>query len=101
MRVVLLICAFMLSLAGCIRQAPTEGARPVAGYDFEVRRAGGGHTKGQSATFSIDDNTNRVQLKDGRLTVNGKEYGPIADGGKILVDENANVTVNGQPRSPE
>jgi hypothetical protein len=79
MRVVLLLCAFTLSLVGCNRQVPTEGVRPIAGYDFEVRRPGGGHTKGQAATFSVDDNTNRVELKDGRLTVNDKGYGPIDD----------------------
>ena len=99
MRVVLLICAFTLSPAGCDRPAST--ARPIAGYDFEVRRVGGGYTKGQAATFSVEDDTNRVELKDGRLTVNDKRYGPIADGAKILVGENAAVTVNGQPRSPE
>lgn len=70
-------------------------------YDFEVRRPGGGHTKGQAATFFVEDGTNTVELKNGRLSVNGKSHGVVAGGAKIVVDEGGKVTVNGQPRSPE
>jgi hypothetical protein len=101
MRVRLLLGTVALSLAGCYRPVPNDGIRPVAGYDFEVRRPGGGYTKGQAAEFAVQDGTNRAELKDGRLTVNGKQYGPIADGAQILVDESGKVTVNGQSRSPE
>ena len=86
---------------GCTRTSPHSPVPPVMAYDFEVRRPGGGHTKGQAATFSVEDGTNTVELKDGRLTVNGKAFGTIAGGAKIVVDEAGKVTVNGQPRSPE
>lgn len=88
-------------VAGCNRRAPAEAERPIAGYDFEVRRTGGGYTKGHGATFSVQDGSNVTELKDGRLRVNGKGYGAIADGAKIVVDENGVVTINGQARSPE
>jgi len=101
MRGVLVTGAVALCLAGCNRPASTEAVSPVAGYDFEVRRPGGGHTKGQAASFSLQDGTNVAELKGGRLTVNGKGYGAIADGAKIVVDERGTVTVNGQTRSPE
>ena len=101
MRASLLTVLAAATLAGCTRTAPSNSVPPVAGYDFEVRRPGGGHTKGQAATFSVQDGTNVVELKDGRLNVNGKTYGTIADGAKIVVDESGNVSVNGQTRSPE
>lgn len=101
MRASLLMILAVATLAGCTRTSPHSPVPPVLAYDFEVRRPGGGHTKGQAATFSVQDGTNSVELKDGRLTVNGKSYGKIADGAKIVVDEAGKVTLNGQPRSPE
>jgi hypothetical protein len=101
MRVSLLTVLAAVTLAGCTRTAPSPSVPPVMAYDFEVRRPGGGHTKGQAATFTVEDGTNVVELKDGRLTVNGKSHGTIAGGAKIVVDEAGKVTVNGQPRSPE
>jgi hypothetical protein len=101
MRVSLLIIAATLTGAGCSRPQSHEAVRPVAGYDFEVHRAGGGRTTGNAATFSVHDGANVTQLKDGRLTVNGKGYGSIADGAKIVVDETGKVTINGQAHSPE
>lgn len=101
MRAVLTFFAIAVTFVGCNRSIPTEVAHPVAGYDFEVLRVGGGLTKGQAAEFSVQDGTNVTELKDGRLTVNGKRYGNIPDGKKILVDEDGAVTLDGQPRSPE
>ncbi len=98
-------CVLLAIVALCFAGLQSTGidscVTPVAGYDFEVRRPGGGHTKGQAASFSVQDGTNTAELKDGRLTVNGKQLGAIPDGAKILVDENGIVTVNGQTRSPQ
>ena len=39
-------------------------------------------------------------IKDGRLTVNGKDHGAVKSGDKVRVDEDGNVTVNGEARQP-
>ena len=102
MRTFFLLVLAAVALAGCAkRKGPPSPAFPVLGYDFEVRRPGGGHTKGQAATFSVQDGTNKVELKDGRLTVNSMSYGKVADGAKIIVEESGKVIVNGETRSPE
>ena len=101
MRASVLTVLVAVALAGCTRTAPPNPVAPIIAYDFEVRRPGGGHTKGQAATFFVEDGTNTVELKDGRLTVNDKSYGTIAGGAKVHVDEAGKVSINGQPRSPE
>ena len=101
MRTGLFIAMVVAVLAGCNRPPPSPPVRPVAGYDFEVHRPGGGYTKGQAATFTVQDEANVVELKNGRLTVNGKQYGAIADNAKIVVKENGEVTVDGRDRLPE
>jgi hypothetical protein len=100
-----LVTCVTVFLGGC-NQPPQPGAgsgtvKPVAGYDFEVRGADGSYTKGQGATFSVQAGANSAEVKDGKLTVNGKAYGAVADGATIRVDGNGNVSVNGEERSPE
>jgi hypothetical protein len=93
-----------LVLGGCSqtsRPGPGGTTTPVAGYNFEVRGAGGAHTRGQAATFSIQAGANSAEVKDGKLTVNGKSYGVVADGATILAEETGKVTLNGQERRPE
>src|SRR5262245_7308764 len=103
MRAVLSMVAVSIALVlgGCGQTSQPGTAKPVAGYNFEVRGAGGAYTKGQAATFSAQAGANSAEVKDGKLSVNGKSYGVVADGATILVEESGKVTVNGQERRPE
>jgi hypothetical protein len=90
---------------GCSKPSPSGVSggtgKPVAGYDFEVRGAAGSFTRGQAETFSVQSGASSAEVKDRKLTVNGKAYGTVADGATILVEENGKVLVNGKERLPE
>jgi hypothetical protein len=89
---------------GCSQPSPpgaAGGTVPVAGYEFEVRGPAGSVTRGHAATFSVQSGHTSAELKDRKLTVNGKTYGTVADGATILVEENGKVSVNGKERLPE
>jgi hypothetical protein len=73
-----------------------------ANYKYEVRGKGGMISRGQGESLTATWDGNEVlSVKDGRLTVNGKSYGPLKDGDSILVNEEGKVTVNGVSRTPE
>jgi hypothetical protein len=40
-------------------------------------------------------------IKDGLLAANGKSYGRLNDGDRILLDKDGAVYVNGEKREPE
>jgi hypothetical protein len=101
----MLVTSVAVILGGCNEPSqPGAGGgtvKPVAGYDFEVRGADGSYTKGQAATFSVQAGANFAEVKDGKLTVNGRAYGAVADGATIRVDGNSKVSVNGKERLAE
>ncbi len=41
-----------------------------------------------------------ASIREGKLTVNGADYGPVENGDKILIEPNA-VKLNGQERKPK
>jgi hypothetical protein len=97
--VTVFLISIVAAFGGCRQPSPPVTA--MAGYDLEVKGAGGAFTRGHGETFAVEAGQNVVNLKDRRLTVNGKAYGAIADGASILVDENGKVSVNGQERLPD
>jgi hypothetical protein len=100
-----IVVSVALLLGGCGQSPPAgsgdKAVHPVAGYEFEVRGADGAHTSGHAETFSVQAGANSAEVKGGKLTVNGKAYGAVADGAKIIVDVNGKVTVNGDESLPE
>ena len=42
----------------------------------------------------------RVEVKDGQLRALGKDYGTVAAGDSVVLDEKDVLTVNGQKRDP-
>jgi hypothetical protein len=97
----ILVASLAVTFGGCSQPSQSDTVKPVAGYDFEVRGADGSHSKGQAATFSVQAGANSAAAKDGKLTVNGKAYGVVADGATIRVDESGKVSVNGKERLPD
>jgi hypothetical protein len=72
-----------------------------ARYRYEVLGANGTVQRGEAGEFSLTGGSIAVAVRGGRLTVNGKGYGPLQDGDLIRVAEDGHVTVNGTPRPPE
>jgi hypothetical protein len=105
---VVLCGAAWLALTGCNSRGGSGASASVSsstgsvnGISWEVRSHGG------SVASIVDNNSAHitcgptdVEIKDGRLTVNGKAHGAVKSGDKVWVDEDGNVTVNGEARQP-
>lgn len=98
MRTVLVLFMLGVLFLGC-RPTTTSPAKPPAGYTIEIRGAGGYSTL-HGTGFSLQRNDISAEMKAGRLTVNDRDYGPVADGAKIVVDETGRVTINGVEQTP-
>jgi hypothetical protein len=88
----------IVAIVGCDR--PAVAPPPKAGYHFEVHGAEGA-TTGQSLNFQIRRNETEAVMQGGMLTVNGKKFGSIPDGAKIVVKENGQVWVNETELQPK
>src|SRR4051794_24618110 len=113
----ILLSVWLFATLGCSRSAPPPApatspplAPTVAGsfssgtdsasYSYEVRDAGSAAT-GVAQTVDATSGKNRLQIQEGRMTVNGRSYGPLKNGDAVLVDQDGQVSVNGQIRQPE
>jgi hypothetical protein len=41
---------------------------------------------------------NKLRVQGGRVTANGKEYGPVKSGDSVLLDTDGTVSINGEKR---
>ena len=97
-----------LALTGCNSRGGSGASASVSsstgsvnGISWEVRSHGGNVASiGDKDSAHITCGLNDVVIKDGRLTVNGKDHGAVKSGDKVRVDEDGNVTVNGEARQP-
>ena len=71
----------------------------AAGHYLEMR-AGDSFSTGQGEELSAQCGSNTAEIKGGKLTVNGKPYGTVVGGTKILIHD-GKVFVDGKERSPE
>jgi hypothetical protein len=85
------ILAFALLAAGC-------GSKPPI-VIYEVR-GGGSANVGQESTASSNVGNNHLELQKGKLTVNGKQYGLLKNGDRVVVEEDGTVKVNDSPIQP-
>jgi hypothetical protein len=93
--------------AGCSRSNPTPtaaapGPESAVGpsYSYEVRGEGAVSHGTASEPLSVSAGKNALTIKDGRLTVNGKDYGTVKSGDSIVVDRDGQVSINGAKREP-
>jgi hypothetical protein len=54
-----------------------------------------------AATVDASSGKNRLQIQEGRMTVNGRSYGALKNGDSVLVDQDGQVFVNKEVRQPE
>jgi hypothetical protein len=73
---------------------------PAANYFYEIR-SDGGATSGRSGSIEATAGGNRLVIKDELLTANGKSYGRLKAGDRVLLDKDGTVYVNSEKRQPE
>jgi hypothetical protein len=77
---------------------PRPRARP---REFLAKYVGRG---GNSSSFVGQDyreftaGKNKLRVQGGRVTANGKEYGPVKSGDSVLLDTDGTVSINGEKR---
>jgi len=110
-----IIIACAIILAGCGLEVTTmcleEGGityempaqkqiKPVPA-SREILRGIDGTLTTNNLGFTYFGDTITLKECDGKLTINGKEYGTVKVGDKVRIDKSGAVTVNGTPRAPK
>jgi len=70
-------------------------------YHFEVRRDGGAWAAGGGIEIHYKDQFAQILVIDGHLSANGRGYGAVPDGSKIILEDDGRVLVNGEEKQPE
>ena len=96
MRLWLLVGAGMMTLHGCNKTSPTPQVHTgkTGGISYEVR--GTGHAaESRSANGDVDVTlgSNHLQIQGGQVVANGKSYGVVKDGDKVVLDDKGQVSV--------
>jgi hypothetical protein len=96
-----LIIGIILACSGCADQSPPQ-AKPVV-VNYEIRDPAGGFAKGTGsfAGITAGGDTLKLEIKDARVWVSGKDGGTLMEGDSVLLDKDGRLTVNGQPREPK
>jgi hypothetical protein len=97
---VLCVLLAIVAVTGCTHAPPPTPVKPILGYRFKVIRSSG-YTSGEASTFSIQGDQSSVEMKDQRLTIDGKNFGMIPEGATILVEEDGRVLINGSEKTAE
>ena len=84
--------------SGCARPAVQA---PMPGYQYEVRGEDGSSNQGMAEELDVTAGKNRLRIKDGNVTANGKAYGSVERGDSVLLDRDGTLSVNGEQRSSE
>jgi hypothetical protein len=98
----LLFYLLTLALQGCSKTAVSDmhvHTGKTDGVTYEVR--GTGHAReSRSANGDVEVTlgSNRLQIKGGRMMVNGKDCGAVKDGDSVVLDDNGQVSVNQEKR---
>jgi hypothetical protein len=84
-----------LALLGCGFGGTNKGS--VNGISYEV------HGPVQSVQvindgIKIASGKNVIEIKDGRISLNGKNRGPIKSGNSLVLDAQSQLSVNGEKR---
>ena len=91
------LCLFWcvgLALLGCGSGGVTKGS--VNGISYEVH---GGHgLEISNNDIKIASGKNVIEIKDGRIFLNGKDRGPIKSGDSLVFDAESQLSVNGEKR---
>ena len=95
-RAVVALVAFLGAVGGC--RDPEPGKVTVELNDENTSTKGQVPIPGGFAQLGEGPTAVRVDVREGRMTVNGKDAGEVQAGDTIKVDKDGRVTVNGQKR---
>ena len=73
-------------------------AQHIHGVDYEVHGGLPGGVKIQRESITITSGSNRLEVKNGLLTANGKNGGSLQEGDKVLLDTDGQLWVNRSKR---
>jgi hypothetical protein len=102
------VVLFALGLAGCNGPSGSGAAKPGAepssakgtinGVSYEVRGSGDSRSVAGGDSSEFIAGTNKLQVQGGRVSANGKDYGPVKSGDSVLLDADGTLTINGEKR---
>jgi hypothetical protein len=83
--------------------APPKQSSPATPFEvsWEVVIDEGNFTRGDGSEGSVQVGKNTLEIKDGRVFVNGKDGGLLKSGDKVLLDKDGRLSVNGEERTPK
>jgi hypothetical protein len=94
---------FLVLILGCGAKT-TQPGRYVGnsnGVSFEVYGAGEQKTQVVAEDdVLVTNGSSRLNFKNGNIVANGKDYGPVNKGDKVVLDADGRVSVNNSPRAP-
>jgi predicted small lipoprotein YifL len=102
LRMLLIVLFIASALAGCGQKPPPQAIEaPPDIYSLEVRsESGSSSTAGLPAKADVTLGGFRVQVENGQMTVNGKNYGKLQPDDKVLIEKDGQVLVNANVREP-
>ena len=98
MRKAIIPTLILLCLAGC---KPVSGTVTVHGIKYEIPFIDASSADASGDTYSFTSSSLSFTEKNGKLTVNGKEFGTIKAGDTVKIDGTGRVSVNGAPRNSQ
>jgi hypothetical protein len=94
----LLVGVVMLLGPGCDKGSSTGPPTVPAQYSWEVRSETGQFAYGGGNSGSIQVDKGSLEVRDGKVTANGKDGGTLKPGDKVVLDKDGKLFVNGEER---
>jgi hypothetical protein len=103
-----LVCGVGVSLLGCGAGGPAGPGAPAAsqgsatgninGISYEIHGGPGQRLEVINNNFKITRGANVIEIKDGRVLLNGIDRGPIKSGDSLVLDSQSRLSVNSESR---
>ena len=96
MRLCLLVGAGVLALQGCEKMSPAPHVHTgkTGGISYEVRGTGhAAESRLANGDVDVTVGSNHLQIQGGQVVANGKSYGVVKDGDKVVLDDKGQVSV--------
>jgi hypothetical protein len=86
-----------LALLGCgFGEGTNKGS--INGISYEVHGGSGVSVEVTNNAIKITSGKKVIEIKDGRIFLNGKDRGPIQSGDSLVVAADSQLSVNGEKR---
>jgi hypothetical protein len=103
-----LLCGASLSLPGCAPGTPAStnslGGAPgsvnkgsINGIGYEIHGGSGQNIEITNGSIKIKSGANVIEIKEGRISLNGKDRGPIKSGDSFVLDAEGQLSARLMP----